>query len=76
VTSARRASRARGGFGDTLSAWGVKLTEPLYGYEDCPVAAATSVPPKLCVQSCELQEVIDIRDPCDPSAPDFRTAPS
>ena len=73
MTSARRASRACGGFGDTLFAWGVKLAEPLFGYVDCPTADTASLPPKLCMEPCELEEVIETRDPCDPS---LRTAPS
>ena len=74
VTSARRASRARGGFGDTLSAWGVKLAEPLYGYENCPAAAAESLQPTPCMEPCELEEVIEIRDPFDD--PYLKTSPS
>jgi hypothetical protein len=74
VTSARRASRARGGFGDTLSAWGVKLAEPSYGYENCPAAAAEPLPPTPCMEPCELEEVIEIRDPFDD--PCLKTSPS
>jgi hypothetical protein len=74
VTSARRASRARGGFGDTLSAWGVKLAEPLYGYENCPAAAAEPLQPTPCMEPCELEEVIEIRDPFDD--PYLKTSPS
>jgi hypothetical protein len=46
VTSARHASRARGGFGDTLSGWAAKLAHPAARLQDGPSASTVSCPPR------------------------------